>query len=68
MTELKNQPSAMPTRKVTAATIGAVAASISADLLVGIMPPHWPIDPTELEFLFIGLGTFAAGWFVRDRA
>lgn len=66
------QPSNMPARKVTWATMSAIGASILADIIVSSIPQMGMVDPTELELLLetliIGLATFLGGWIPRERA
>lgn len=64
---LVTQQSSMPTRKVSAAVLGAMAASVLADLVVGNIPGFDVVAADQLETVFIGLGGLAAGWWVRDR-
>ena len=64
---LVNQSSMAPTRKVTWATLGAVAASIAADVVVGLLPADMPVDPEQLEWLFVGLVTMLSGYLMRER-
>jgi hypothetical protein len=67
-----NQPSAWPTRKVTAATFGALAASVAADIVIGFLPATSTVDPAELslliEYSIVTLGTFGLGWRMSERA
>ena len=67
MTDLINQPSAAVNRKVTWATLGAMAASVAPDIIVGLLPSDMPVDPDQLEWLFVGVVTLAAGYFMRER-
>ena len=70
MTQYVTQPSNLPTRKVTWATMAAVSSSILADILISALPELSMVDPTELELLIetllVGVATLAAGWLVRD--
>lgn len=67
-----NQPSARPTRKVMAATMGALAASVAADIIIGFLPVRSAVDPAELSLLIeyglVAGGTFAFGWWMSERA
>ena len=69
---LVNQPTARPTRKVMAATAGALAASVAADIVIGFLPARSPVDPAELslliEYAIVTGGTFALGWWMSERA
>lgn len=72
MTTYVTQPSNMPTRKVTWATLSAIGASIMADIVVNTIPQMGMVDPAELELLLeaiiIGLATFIGGWLPKERA
>jgi hypothetical protein len=72
MTQYVTQPTNMPTRKVTWATLAAVSSSILADILISALPALSMVDPTDLELLIeialVGFATLAAGWLVRERA
>lgn len=72
MTQYVTQPTNMPTRKVTWATLAAVSSSILADILISALPALSMVDPTDLELLIeialVGFATLAAGWLVKERA
>lgn len=59
-----NQPSALPTNKLTAAMVAASLASIVKAFVVQTWPQF--ADPIIWEPLPILLG-FAVGYFVKDR-
>jgi hypothetical protein len=58
-----DQPTAVPTRKLTAATVAAALLSL-AQLLATNLAPQW-YDP-ELWVAMTPLVTFLAGYLVRD--
>lgn len=72
MSNLMNQPSAAPTRKVTWMTFAALGSSIAADIVVGLLPAMASVDVSELELFLegalIGGVTFLVGYFTRERA
>jgi hypothetical protein len=72
MTTYINQPTMAPTRKVAWATMAALASSIAADVAVANLPVFGAVDASELEMLIEALlvtgATFAAGWWVKERA
>lgn len=68
--ELINQQSAAPTRKVTAAVLGALTGQIVAQIGLGYLPDTVQLAPlTEFaEMIFIGLFTAVSGYLTRERA
>jgi glyoxylate utilization-related uncharacterized protein len=64
MTETVNQPSANPTNKLTAATIGAATLSVSG-LIVRNLFPEWYDQDVWLSMAPVVV--FALGWFIKDK-
>ena len=63
---LEDQPTATPTRKVTASALAAVAGSFVVDFFEQVWPP---IDlPDTAEPFAVALFVFLAGYFVRERS
>lgn len=60
---LITQPSAAPTRKITAVALGGAVATIVL-AVVGI----WADAPAMLAAAITTVCTFAAGYLVKDRA
>lgn len=60
-----SQPTAMPTRKLTAAVVGAAIVEVTRVFLENTFP-GWA-DPAMWVALS-PLVIFACGWFVKDRA
>jgi len=62
---LTDQPSALPTRKLTvAAMVGPAATEAWAGIMAAVYPPL--VGP-EVSMLIGALVTVAAGYWVRDR-
>lgn len=59
-----NQPSAMPTNKLTAATIGAALVSVIGLVLQNVAPEWY--DP-EVMLAITPIIVFGLGYFRRDR-
>lgn len=58
-----NQPSLNPTRKLTAATVGAAAVSV-AGLIVRNLAPDW--YDAEVMLAITPIVVFGLGYFIRD--
>lgn len=71
MTELVNQPTALPTRKLTFAMIALLVAQGIAELVLMQLPPDTLVDGAllvnVLEGLFTTTATFVVGYFTRER-
>jgi len=67
MNQLVNQKSAMPTRKLTWATVAAVGSSMAADLLIEHVDALAVLNPEQLETFIVGVVTLSVGYMVRDR-
>lgn len=74
MSNLINQPTKQPTRKVNAAT-GAAALAGAITAMISSVAPMGGLEPaisTIVEALvggaLIGISTFVAGYFVRERS
>lgn len=58
-----NQPSARPTNKLTAATLGALAVSVAGVVLLNLRPEwHDPVTFTLLTPVVVGL----LGYVIKD--
>lgn len=70
MPHLMNQPSAMPTRKVTAATLGALVGALTAQIVIAYLPDTVDLGTLSilLETLFVAAATAIPAYFTRDRA
>ena len=68
MTELKNQPTAFPTRKVLAVIVSGMILGAVQSLLQLTWPDH-PFQPLMEQFdIWIQAGVMiAAGYFVREK-
>jgi len=65
MPDLINQPSAMPTRKVTAAALAGALATV----IVGSFQAFAAVQfPPGFESALAVLVMAATGWWVKDRA
>lgn len=70
MNELVDQPTNMPTRKVTAAGGGSATGTIIAVLLaIFVLPSDVAAETVVvLTGAFTTLGAFLFGWWFRERA
>lgn len=72
MTQLVDQPTATPTRKLTSSVFALLAAQGVADLILSFLPPETMVDSAllvgTLEALFVAGVAFVAGYFTRERS
>jgi len=73
MTEYVTQPDSFPTRKVTAATLGASVGAALSQIIVNVIDAHVPLlagaDVAALIYTVVpGLVAYGLGWFVKERA
>ena len=64
---MKNQPSAMPTRKIGAAALGGGVASVFMGVLSIFVPDHYALVPAGFEGGIATIAAFGLGYFVRDH-
>jgi len=62
------QPTAAPTRKVQAATIGGALANIALVIADRVFPGIFAGVEAEVHILVTAAATFIPAYFVRDRA
>jgi len=72
MTQLVNQPTAWPTRKIAWAGVALIASQVIADVVLAQLPADTLVDArllvATIESSLITLATFVTAYWVRERA
>ena len=62
-----NQPSAAPTRKMSAVVLGGGVASVLMGAMAIFYPEQYELVPAGFEGGVATIAAFALGYFVRER-